>query len=34
VYAAKGLKRLVRSDAAPVGEVGEGEKAPAIGGPV
>jgi recombination protein RecA len=34
VYAAKGLKRLVRSDAAPVGEAGEGEKAPAIGGPV
>jgi recombination protein RecA len=30
VYAAKGLKRLVRSGAAPAGEAGESEKAPAV----
>jgi len=30
VYTAKGLKRLVRSDAAPVGETGEFEKAPPV----
>ena len=30
VYTAKGLKRLVRSDAAPVGESGESEEAPPI----
>ncbi len=30
VYTAKGLKRLVRSDAAPVGETGESEKALAV----
>ena len=30
VYTAKGLKHLVRSDAAPVGETGETEKAPAV----
>jgi recombination protein RecA len=30
VYTAKGLKRLVRADAAPVGETGESEEAPAV----
>jgi hypothetical protein len=30
VYTAKGLKRLVRSNAALVGEAGESEKAPAV----